>query len=337
MIGLSSLVAPAANAASGPIFTVMNTSESLPDGVYFRNSPHTADTSRITGLGVYKNERVQLQCYAFGDAVGPYSDRLWYYVNNVTRPTVSGRADVGYLNAHYINDGKSANVVDAGVPECGVTSSTGTSWAGYIATGSAITHVHSSWVVPTVDCLGAATSSEEVIWAGIDGFANNQLVQAGSGSYCATHLAAGSYYVWYEQLPSTAKIIENVAHGSTISVDISFNASTRNYTISMTINGGTPKNYTGHDAGAQLASAECIVEAPVDHGKRQPLADFHAVQFSSCAAGRNGSSTSYQIGAGTQAGLTVYRQDQVVNGSQKSSTNWPGLGGAPWVVTWKSS
>jgi hypothetical protein len=100
------------------VFTVMNTSEQPPDGVWFRNSPHTADTSRITGLGVYRNERVQLVCYAFGDSVGPYHDALWYYVKNVTRPTVNGRPDVGYLNAHYINDGKVANQVDKGVRPC---------------------------------------------------------------------------------------------------------------------------------------------------------------------------------------------------------------------------
>lgn len=77
-------VAASARAGSGLTFTVMNTSETAPDGVYFRNSPHTADTSRITGLGVYMNERVQLQCYALGDAVGRYNDRLWYYVLDVS-------------------------------------------------------------------------------------------------------------------------------------------------------------------------------------------------------------------------------------------------------------
>jgi hypothetical protein len=102
----------------GPIFTVMNTSETLPDGVWFRNSPHEGDTSRITGLGVYMNERVELRCYAFGDAVGPYADRLWYDVVNVSRPTNDGAPNVGYLNAHFINDGKVANAVDPGVPAC---------------------------------------------------------------------------------------------------------------------------------------------------------------------------------------------------------------------------
>jgi hypothetical protein len=42
-------------ATSEPIFTVMNTSETPPDGVWFRNSPHTADTDRVTGHGVSGN------------------------------------------------------------------------------------------------------------------------------------------------------------------------------------------------------------------------------------------------------------------------------------------
>ena len=120
MTGLSVVEATPAQAA-GPVFGVMNTSETPPDGVWFRNSPHTADTDRATGHGVYAGDSVQLQCYAWGDSVGAYNDTLWYYVNNLTRPTVSsnGQANVGYLNAHYVNDGQNANVVDAGVGQCG--------------------------------------------------------------------------------------------------------------------------------------------------------------------------------------------------------------------------
>jgi hypothetical protein len=103
---------------SEPVFTVMNTSETPPDGIYFRNSPHWADTNRIFGLGVFANEQVQLHCYAFGDAIGSFNNALWYYATNVTRPTVNGQPDVGWLNAHYINDGLLANQIDAGVPAC---------------------------------------------------------------------------------------------------------------------------------------------------------------------------------------------------------------------------
>lgn len=119
---------PAGATNTGPTFVVMNTSESPPDGVWFRNSPHNSDTDRVNGHGVYMNDTVQLSCYAWGDAVGPYADRLWYYAYNLTRPTVPGttRSNEGYLNAHYINDGKAANVVDSGVPLCGSTPPTPT-------------------------------------------------------------------------------------------------------------------------------------------------------------------------------------------------------------------
>jgi hypothetical protein len=41
-------------------------------------------------------------------------------VTNLTRPNVpgSGAPNVGFLNAHYINDQQLANQVDAGVPAC---------------------------------------------------------------------------------------------------------------------------------------------------------------------------------------------------------------------------
>jgi hypothetical protein len=74
--------------SSGPIFTVMNTSETLPDGVWFRTAPYTADAIRVTGDGVYMGEQVQLQCYAFGQTVGQYNDSLWYYSQNIpARPS----------------------------------------------------------------------------------------------------------------------------------------------------------------------------------------------------------------------------------------------------------
>lgn len=101
-----------------PIFTVMNTSETPPDGVWFRNSPQTADTDRVTGHGVYVNEQVQLRCYDWGDAVGQYNDHLWYSVLNVSRPANAARTNDGWLNAHYIDDGKRADEVDLGVPAC---------------------------------------------------------------------------------------------------------------------------------------------------------------------------------------------------------------------------
>lgn len=110
-------------AAAGPRFPVMNTSEQPPDGVWFRNSGSNGDTDRVTGHGVYAGDVVEEQCFIWGDPIGAYANRLWYFVANITRPTVpgSGAANTGYLNAHFINDGTNANQVVAGVPACGAT------------------------------------------------------------------------------------------------------------------------------------------------------------------------------------------------------------------------
>jgi hypothetical protein len=97
----------------------MNTDEAKPEGVWFRNSARTADTDQITDLGVHRNEQVELVCYAWGDAVRPHGDRLWYSVRNVSRPTVGDKLNQGYLNAHYIDDGRTANHVDPRVRICG--------------------------------------------------------------------------------------------------------------------------------------------------------------------------------------------------------------------------
>ena len=114
---------PSATQTLNTVFPVANTNEQPPDGVWFRNSPHTADTDRAIGHGVYSGDQVKLSCYAFGDAAGKYNNTLWYYVSNITRTTVpgSGANNVGYLNSHYINDGKLANQIDLGIPACNAT------------------------------------------------------------------------------------------------------------------------------------------------------------------------------------------------------------------------
>ena len=112
---------PAPGPAPSPaaaVFTVMNTGESPPDGVWFRNSPHVGDTDRVTGHGVYRGDRVRLECHAWGESVGAHANRLWYRVQNVTTPTVGGRPNDGFLNAHYVNDGTVANQVVANVRAC---------------------------------------------------------------------------------------------------------------------------------------------------------------------------------------------------------------------------
>lgn len=94
----------------GLVFPIFNAE----GGIYYRNSPHWADTPQIPGVGVYSGDQVQLICGAFGDAVGPYNDTAWSYVNNLSRPVGEG-----WVNEHFINDGMLTNQFVVGEPMCG--------------------------------------------------------------------------------------------------------------------------------------------------------------------------------------------------------------------------
>lgn len=118
MVGYTTLNPSSADAASEPVFAVMNTSETLPDGVYFRNSSAQNDTNREPGFGVYMGESLHADCWSWGDAVGPYSNHIWYRGLDVTRPTVNGHSNYGFMNTHYVNDGMSADQVYPGIPAC---------------------------------------------------------------------------------------------------------------------------------------------------------------------------------------------------------------------------
>jgi hypothetical protein len=100
------------------VFPVVHTDDKPPDGVLFRFAPRLADIDHRTGQGVYPGERVRLSCYEQGDPVGSYANTLWYQVSNVSRPSIDGQVNAGFLNSHYINDGRGLGDIDPGVPSC---------------------------------------------------------------------------------------------------------------------------------------------------------------------------------------------------------------------------
>lgn len=95
---------------AGLVFSVFNAE----GGIYYRNSPHWADTPATPGVGVYNGDQVELICGALGDPVGPYNDTAWSYVNNLSRSVGDG-----WVNEHFINDGALTNQFVAGEPMCG--------------------------------------------------------------------------------------------------------------------------------------------------------------------------------------------------------------------------
>ena len=94
----------------GMVFPIFNAE----GGIYYRNSPHWADTPQIPGVGVYNGDQVQLICGAFGDPVGPFSDTAWSYVTNLSRSVGNG-----WVNEHFINDSALSNQFVTGESMCG--------------------------------------------------------------------------------------------------------------------------------------------------------------------------------------------------------------------------
>lgn len=63
-------------------------------------------------------EHLAVDCYSWGDPVGPYANHIWYRGLDVERPSVNGHANYGYMNTHYVNDGMTADHPASGIPDC---------------------------------------------------------------------------------------------------------------------------------------------------------------------------------------------------------------------------
>jgi hypothetical protein len=118
----SSGIGLASPANAAPAYAVMNTSEYPPDGVNFRSAPDWNARVALTGYGVYAGELVRLNCWQSGTNV-PRRDGgtnlIWYQADNTSRTAAAGRANSGWINAHFVNDGTGPGQVAPGVPACG--------------------------------------------------------------------------------------------------------------------------------------------------------------------------------------------------------------------------
>ncbi|HEX7299235.1 MAG TPA: hypothetical protein VF257_09510 [Solirubrobacteraceae bacterium] len=127
---VAALAASAAPAYAQPVFVVMNTSETPPDGVWFRYGPDPGLTTKTDGLGVYMGEHVSVKCYVHGTPFGPYGNDVWYYAYDVERPSVAGQANEGWINTHYVDDGMAADQPNPAVGQCASGSGDGGASAG---------------------------------------------------------------------------------------------------------------------------------------------------------------------------------------------------------------
>jgi hypothetical protein len=142
---------------------------------------------------------------------------------------------------------------------------TSKNWSGYALTGSTITSVVGNWRIPTVETptKKAQLKKNEYssTWVGIDGFNNNDLIQAGTEQ---DWLHGTKFYqAWWEILPAAETPITSMAvhPGDSITVTITEGAAA-SWTIQVQDNTthqsfSTVKTYNG-----PRTSAEWIQEAP---------------------------------------------------------------------------
>lgn len=103
LLVLSVLLAPSASAAL--TVTVVNTDG---QGVAARNAPRVG---AVTGYGAPAGASVTAICWTWGDAVGPYTNRLWWQIQ------YDGRQF--YAADRYLSTPNPANQPPAGQPQCG--------------------------------------------------------------------------------------------------------------------------------------------------------------------------------------------------------------------------
>jgi hypothetical protein len=170
-----------------------------------------------------------------------------------------------------------------------VTSFTSPIWAGWmdLATKDAqLNKVTARFVVPTTSCPVAKAAS--YFWAGLDGWSDQTIEQAGVGAYCIIHSGSSykpKYFDWYEMYPN--KPVEKFAvdPGDTIVVTVSYDAATSKYALQVadkSRSGASFKVSRPCPSGStcERNSAEVITEDPGGGpASAQYLANFHTVTF----------------------------------------------------------
>ncbi|WP_291764993.1 G1 family glutamic endopeptidase [Caldivirga sp. UBA161] len=150
-------------------------------------------------------------------------------------------------------------------------------WAGYAvpAKEGTVTSVAGSFIVPSVTCTEQTTYV--ALWVGLDGYNDSTVEQAGILGECEHGEA--HYYVWYEFYPSAAVFLSSMtaAPGDKVYINVT-HISGDYFKINITIipiKGKVESSILGGSvSGADLSSAECILERPMVNGHLSTLANF---------------------------------------------------------------
>jgi|BarGraNGADG00212_1021973.scaffolds.fasta_scaffold05736_5 hypothetical protein len=143
-------------------------------------------------------------------------------------------------------------------------------WSGYAITGSGLTSVTGTWVVPTVSSSTGSTYSSS--WIGIDGFNNSSLIQTGTEQDFVSGQAV--YYAWWEILPASETVITSITVHPRDVMSASIAPSGTPGMWVITIADGVQVFTTTRAYSGPQTSAEWIEEAPSIGGRVATLAHY---------------------------------------------------------------
>lgn len=207
---------------------------------------------------------------------------------------------------------------------------TSSNWSGYAVTGAkgAFHDASGSWTVPTLTCQSRQTAYS-AMWVGIDGYNSNTVEQIGTESDCVNGVAEN--YAWFEFYPHNSYTIETpIRAGDLISAEVKYSGG--KFTVSLSVNHGTPFSTSTKLNQADLSSAEWIVEAPYSGGVL-PLADFGSALFGANNTAVTGSAKPGPIGSFADAVAITMTAN---NGTIKAAPSSLASDESSFTDTWQS-
>lgn len=179
-------------------------------------------------------------------------------------------------------------------------------WSGYAISGTGFTSVTGQWTVPTVTPPARRRDNRfSSTWVGIDGYTNDNLIQAGTEQDWWG--GAAHYYAWWEILPAveTELVTPTIHPGDTVFVSIAEGVPSWTITVSDETSGQSSTTLPPYSG--PLTSAEWIQEAPLVGCCIAHLAHDSTIDFTEATA--NGLSA----GLVPADSIEIVRQHKVIS------------------------
>ena len=194
-------------------------------------------------------------------------------------------------------------------------------WAGYVATGARFTSVSATWLVPAVRS-GTQPTEVAAVWVGLDGRGTKTLEQIGTVS----GLLGGTYYygAWYEVVPRAPVYLNMpIRPGDSVTASVTYGRDGL-FTLAL-VDNTSGQRFAVREAspGAELVTAEVVVEAPGTVSGLAPLPDFGKIGFTSALAN------------GRPIGTFIWNRMSMNNGFDlQAATSSLGRDAASFSVAW---